>query len=138
MIYNSEKSIFTDKNLLEQATKCPVMIDENTRLSAAKIHGGYAFRIEDLSKVNEINAALSETNERLSEENYIIEAENKLKEQKAQIIEQNKLYAKTDEVTSEELKRLDALLSDMYHKTQLNGTEYIDKMRFACVLAAYI
>ena len=26
----------------------------------------------------------------------------------------------------------------MYHKTQLNGTEYIDKMRFACVLAAYI
>ena len=138
VIYNSEKSVFTDKILLEQATKCPVMIDENTRLSAAKIHGGYAFRIEDLSKVNEINAALSETNERLSEENYIIEAENELKEQKAQIAEQNKLYAKTDEVTREELKRLDALLSDMYHKTQLNGTEYIDKMRFACILAAYI
>ena len=43
-----------------------------------------------------------------------------------------------DEVTCEELKRLDALLSDMYHKTQLNSTEYIDKMRFACILAAYI
>ena len=69
------------------------MIDESTRLSAAKIHGGYAFRIEDLSKVNDINAALSETNERLSEENYIIEAENELKEQKAQIAVQNNLYA---------------------------------------------
>ena len=138
VIYDSEKSISTDKNLLGRAAKSPVMIDENTRLSAEKIHGGYIFRIEDLSKVNEINAALSETNERLSEENYIIEAENELKEQKAQIAEQNKLYAKTDEVTCEELKRLDALLSDMYHKTQLNSTEYIDKMRFACILAAYI
>ena len=138
VIYDSEKSIFTDKNLLGRAAKSPVMIDENTRLSAEKIHGGYTFRIEDLSKVNEINAALSETNERLSEENYIIEAENELKEQKAQIAEQNKLYAKMDEVTCEELKRLDALLSDMYHKTQLNSTEYIDKMRFACILAAYI
>lgn len=138
VIYDSEKSISTDKNLLGRAAKSPVMIDENTRLSAEKIHGGYTFRIEDLSKVNEINAALSETNERLSEENYIIEAENELKEQKAQIAEQNKLYAKMDEVTCEELKRLDALLSDMYHKTQLNSTEYIDKMRFACILAAYI
>ena len=138
VIYNSEKSVFTDKILLGRAAKSPVMIDENTRLSAEKIHGGYTFRIEDLSKVNEINAALSETNERLSEENYIIEAENELKEQKAQIAEQNKLYAKMDEVTCEELKRLDALLSDMYHKTQLNSTEYIDKMRFACILAAYI
>ena len=138
VIYNSEKSVFTDKNLLGRAAKKPVMTDENTRLSAEKIHGGYAFRIEDLSKVNEINAALSETNERLSEENYIIEAENELKEQKAQIIEQNKLYAKTEEVTREELKRLDALLSDMYHKTQLNSAEYTDKMRFACVPAAYI
>lgn len=138
VIYDSEKSIFTDKNLLGRAAKSPVMIDENTRLSAERIHGGYTFRIEDLSKVNEINAALSETNERLSEENYIIEAENELKEQKAQIAEQNKLYAKMDEVTCEELKRLDTLLSDMYHKTQLNSTEYIDKMRFACILAAYI
>ena len=138
VIYNSEKSFFTDKILLEQATKCPVMIDENTRLSAEKIYGGYTFRIEDLSKVNEINVALSETKERLSEENYIIEAENELKEKKAQIVEQNKLYAKMEEVTREELKRLDALLSDMYNKTQLNSTEYTNKMRFACVLAAYI
>ena len=138
VIYNSEKSISADKNLLGRAAKSPVMIDENTRLSAEKIHGGYAFRIEDLYKVNEINAALSETNERLSEENYIIEAENELKEQKAIIAEQNRIYAKTEEVTREELKRLDALLSDMYHKTQLNSTEYTDKMRFACVLAAYI
>lgn len=138
IVYNSERSDFADKELLEKAAKSPVMIDENTRLSAEKIHGGYAFRIEDLSKVNEINAVLSETNERLSEENYIIEAENELKEQKAQIVEQNKLYAKTEEVTREELKRLDALLSEMYHKTQLNSTEYTDKMRFACVLAAYI
>ena len=138
VIYNSEKSISADKNLLEQAAKSPVMIDENTRLSAEKIHGGYAFRIEDLSKVNEINAALSETNERLSEENYIIEAENELKEQKAIIAEQSRIYAKTEEVTREELKRLDVLLTDMYHKAQLNSAEYTDKMRFACVLAAYI
>ena len=114
------------------------MIDENTRLSAEKLHGRWVFRIEDLSKINETIAVLSETNDRLNEKNYLIEAENDLKEQKAQIVEQNRLYAKTEEVTRGELKRLDALLSDMCRKTQLSGAEFADGMRFACVPAAYI
>ena len=138
VIYKSEKAIPTEKSRLGQAVKGSVMIDENTRLSAKKIHGGYAFGIEDLSKINEINAALKETNERLSEENDIIEAENELKEQKAIVSEQSRLYAKTEEVTREELKRLDVLLSEVYRNQQLSGAEYAGKMRFACILAAYI
>ncbi len=42
------------------------------------------------------------------------------------------------ESTKEELKRLDVLLADMYRKMQLNDKKYIERMHFACVLAAYI
>ena len=138
VVYNSEKFFSIDKSLLEQTAKKPIMLNENARLSAEKIHGGYVFRIEDLSKVNEINATLKETNDRLFEENYILEAENELKEHKAIVSEQNRLYAKMKESTKEELKRLDVLLADMYRKMQLNDKKYIERMHFACVLAAYI
>lgn len=138
VVYNSEKFFSIDKSLLEQMAKKPIMLNENARLSAEKIHGGYVFRIEDLSKVNEINATLKETNDRLFEENYILEAENELKEHKAIVSEQNRLYAKMKESTKEELKRLDVLLADMYRKMQLNDKKYIERMHFACVLAAYI
>ena len=138
VVYNSEKFFSIDKSLLEQTAKKPIMLNENARLSAEKIHGGYVFRIEDLSKVNEINATLKETNDRLFEENYILEAENELKEHKAIVSEQNRLYAKMKESTKEELKRLDVLLADMYRKMQLNDKQYIERMHFACVLAAYI
>lgn len=138
VIYSSERAIPVEKPLLKQATKGPVMIDENTRLSAERIHGGWTFRTEDLTKINEINAALAETNERLSEENDIIEAENELKEQRAILASKNKLYAKTEEVTREELKRLDELLSDMYCNRPKTDEDYVSKMQFACLLAAYI
>ena len=138
VVYYSKNSIITEKKLFQLATESPIMIDKNTRLSAVKINGGWSFRIEDLSKVNEINATLKETNDRLFEENYILEAENELKEHKAIVSEQNRLYAKMKESTKEELKRLDVLLADMYRKMQLNDKKYIERMHFACVLAAYI
>ena len=47
-------------------------------------------------------------------------------------------YAKTEEVTREELKRLDELLSDMYCNRPETDEDYVSKMQFACLLAAYI
>ena len=47
--------------------------------------------LEDISKINRIQAQLAEINAQLSEENELIQAENELKRQRAQIEEQNRL-----------------------------------------------
>lgn len=67
------------------------------RLCGKKIHGGYVFRSEDLTHINEINIALQETNDRLMEENDLIEVENEMKAQKAQIDEQKNFIQKWNE-----------------------------------------
>ncbi len=136
-VYSSETPPQVTRKLLKAAAISPVLSSENTRLSAKKIHGGYAFFAEDLTKINEINAALEETNERISEENYLIEAENELKEQQTRINEQNRLFLKTEEYTKGEQIRLENLLNKL--KTDCSDdSDFIKKMRLACVLAAYI
>ncbi len=137
IIYRSANSVGFGKETLKKASIKPILIDKKIRLTAEKIHGGYVFRSEDLSKINEINEALKETSERLADENYLIEAENEIKEQKTQIAEQNKLYAKIESSTNSELERLEKLLLETKNKT-LDDDAFIKNFRFACVLASYI
>lgn len=133
--YKSKEAISINKELLQIASKSPIMLNENIRLLAEKIHGGYVFRCEDISSINKINDKLEETNERILEENDLIEAENEIKEQKSKLDEQIKIYTKIDKYTSNELKYLDELLSSI----DINNSEdYKKKMQFACVLVAYI
>ena len=99
------------------------MLNENIRLLAEKIHGGYVFRCEDVSSINKINDKLEETNERILEENDLIEAENEIKEQKSKLDEQIKIYTKIDKYTSNELKYLDELLSSI----DINNSEDFSK-----------
>ncbi len=136
--YRSKKAKVLDKDVLKEATETPVLLDRNTRLSAYRLHGGYVFRIDDLSKINEIDDALANANERLSEENYLIEAENELKEQRAQVAQQNRIYSMMDEATHDEVSRLEGLLSRLYRDGEADVGRFVSGMRFACVLAAYV
>lgn len=134
VIYRSKSSLSLDKEQLKSAIISPIMINKNTRFYGAKIHGGYTFRSEDLSLINEINIGLQEAKQQIKEENDIIEAENEMKKQSAKIDEQKKLYAKVETYTKDEINKLNNLL---LLKT-INEEDFINKMRFACVLAAYI
>ncbi len=134
IIYASQSSLLVEKEDLKKATMGSIMIDDYTRFCGEKIHGGYVFRSEDLTNIIEMNMALQETNERLMEENDLIEVENEMKAQKAQIDEQKELYIKVEESTKEELKRLSHLLLEI----EKNQGDYVKKMKFACVLGAYI
>jgi len=139
--YRSKKARVLDKGLLRKAVEAPVFLDPNTRISAYRLHGGYAFRRDDLSKINEINDALANANERLAEENYLIEAENELKEQRAQVAQQNRLYSKMEEATCGEVSCLESLLSTLKDELEDDGAvgeRFVSRMRFACVLASYI
>ena len=134
VIYRSKSSLPLDKEQLKAAIISPIMIDKNTKFYGTKIHGGYTFRSEDLSLINEINNGLQEAKQQIKEENDIIEAENEMKKQSAKIDEQKKLYAKVETYTKDEISKLNNLL---LLKT-INEEDFINKMRFACVLAAYI
>ena len=134
VIYRSKSSLSLDKEQLKAAITSPIMVNKNTRFYGTKIHGGYTFRSEDLSLINEINIGLQEAKQQLKEENDIIEAENEMKKQSAKIDEQKKLYAKVETYTKDEINKLNNLL---LLKT-INEEDFINKMRFACVLAAYI
>lgn len=134
VIYRSKSSLPLDKEQLKAAIISPIMVNKNTRFYGTKIHGGYAFRNEDLSLINEINIGLQEAKQQIKEENDIIEAENEMKKQSAKIDEQKKLYAKVETYTKDEISKLNNLL---LLKT-INEEDFINKMRFACVLAAYI
>lgn len=134
VIYRSKSSLSLDKEQLKAAIISPIMVNKNTRFYGTKIHGGYTFRSEDLSLINEINIGLQEAKQQIKEENDIIEAENEMKKQSAKIDEQKKLYAKIETYTKDEINKLNNLL---LLKT-INEEDFINKMRFACVLAAYI
>lgn len=134
VIYRSKSSLSLDKKQLKAAIISPIMVNKNTRFYGTKIHGGYTFRSEDLSLINEINIGLQEAKQQIKEENDIIEAENEMKKQSAKIDEQKKLYAKVETYTKDEINKLNNLL---LLKT-INEEDFINKMRFACVLAAYI
>lgn len=134
VIYRSKSSLPLDKEQLKAAIISPIMVNKNTRFYGTKIHGGYAFRSEDLSLINEINIGLQEAKQQIKEENDIIEAENEMKKQSAKIDEQKKLYAKVETYTKDEINKLNNLL---LLKT-INEEDFINKMRFACILAAYI
>ena len=133
-VYYLKDAPHIEKSLLEKASVTPIMLDKNTRLVSKKIHGGYAFRKEDLSLINKINESLKEANERLLEENYLIDAENEIKEQKAKIKQQNDIYAKMDKYTNNELKQLEKLLEGIKY----DSDDFKNKMCYACVLASYI
>lgn len=134
VIYRSKSSLSLDKEQLKAAIISPIMIDKNTKFYGTKIHGGYTFRSEDLSLINEINNGLQEAKQQAKEENDIIEAENEMKKQSAKIDEQKKLYEKVETYTKDEINKLNNILQ---LKT-INEEDFINKMRFACVLAAYI
>lgn len=134
IVYASKSSFLVEKEDLKKAISDPITINNHMRLCGKKIHGGYVFRSEDLTHINEINIALQETNDRLMEENDLIEVENEMKAQKAQIDEQKKLYTKVERVIKEELIRLSKLLLEI----KKNHYDYRKKMELACVLGAYI
>ena len=135
VVYSSKTSVYMTKAQLEKALISPLMIDENIRFCSEKINGGYVFRSEDLTLIHEINNTLQETKEQIREENDLIEAEIEIKAQKAKIDEQKKLYARVEEYTRDELKQLDELLKMENIKDK---QEFIHKMRYACVLSAYV
>ena len=89
--------------------------------------------VEDISKINRIQAQLAEINTRLSEENELIQAENELKRQRAQIEEKNRLMDEMIALVQPQLLQINQLLGE-------ESVQKLDiqKLKQICLLGAYV
>ena len=105
-----------------------ILLNADTRLQSASVQDGRLYWLEDISKINRIQAQLAEINARLSEENELIQAENELKRQRAQIEEQNRLMDAMLSLVQPQLLAINRLLSD----------KSAQSLKHICILGAYV
>ena len=127
-VYRAKNAPNLTPDQLEAAACESILLNADTRLQSAPVQDGRVYWLEDISKINRIQAQLAEINARLSEENELIQAENKLKRQRAQIEEQNRLMDAMLSLVQPQLLAINRLLSD----------KSAQSLKHICILGAYV
>lgn len=127
-VYRAKNAPNLTPDQLEAAACESILLNADTRLQSAPVQDGRVYWLEDISKINRIQAQLAEINARLSEENELIQAENELKRQRAQIEEQNRLMDAMLSLVQPQLLAINRLLSD----------KSAQSLKHICILGAYV
>ena len=127
-VYRAKNAPNLTPDQLEAAACESILLNADTRLQSAPVQDGRVYWLEDISKINRIQAQLAEINTRLSEENELIQAENELKRQRAQIEEQNRLMDAMLSLVQPQLLAINRLLSD----------KSAQSLKHICILGAYV
>ena len=118
---------------IRQAKTAPVMLDENTRLNAAPIGGGFVLWAEDLTDVHRMLRRIEGAVARLDESNRALSRENEIRRQIVVVREQNRLYGSLAESVSEKLQEVETLLDSIDR-----GDTAPQAFSLVCVQGAYI
>lgn len=127
-VYRAKNAPNLTPDQLEAAACESILLNADTRLQSAPVQDGRVYWLEDISKINRIQAQLAEINAQLSEENELIQAENELKRQRAQIEEQNRLMDAILSLVQPQLLAINRLLSD----------KSAQSLKHICILGAYV
>ena len=127
-VYRAKNAPNLTLDQLEAAACESILLNADTRLQSASVQDGRVYWLEDISKINRIQAQLAEINAQLSEENELIQAENELKRQRAQIEEQNRLMDAMLSLVQPQLLAINRLLSD----------KSAQSLKHICILGAYV
>lgn len=127
-VYRAKNAPNLTPDQLEAAACESILLNADTRLQSASVQDGRVYWLEDISKINRIQAQLAEINARLSEENELIQAENELKRQRTQIEEQNRLMDAMLSLVQPQLLAINRLLSD----------KSAQSLKHICILGAYV
>ena len=127
-VYRAKNAPNLTPDQLEAAACESILLNADTRLQSAPVQDGRVYWLEDISKINRIQAQLAEINAQLSEENELIQAENELKRQRAQIEEQNRLMDAMLSLVQPQLLAINRLLSD----------KSAQSLKRICILGAYV
>ncbi|MBO6065783.1 MAG: hypothetical protein J6P36_05115, partial [Lachnospiraceae bacterium] len=109
--YRSANEVAADRSMLENSLTEPCYPQPDQKLSGRRIHGGYAFWVEDESEVHSANERLQEANELLESENTLIEYENKQKEENAYLRSRHHIYHEIAEKMYPYQKRIEEMLN---------------------------
>ena len=127
-VYRAKNAPNLTPDQLEAAACESILLNADTRLQSAPVQDGRVYWLEDISKINRIQAQLAEINAQLSEENELIQAENELKRQRTQIEEQNRLMDAMLSLVQPQLLAINRLLSD----------KSAQSLKHICILGAYV
>lgn len=127
-VYRAKNAPNLTPDQLEAAACESILLNADTRLQSTSVQDGRVYWLEDISKINRIQAQLAEINAQLSEENELIQAENELKRQRAQIEEQNRLMDAMLSLVQPQLLAINRLLSD----------KSAQSLKHICILGAYV
>ena len=132
-VYRSKNAPELTACQLDAAAREAILLNADTRLQSAPVQDGRVYWVEDISKINRIQAQLAEINARLSEENELIQAENELKRQRAQIEEKNRLMDEMIALVQPQLLQINRLLEEE-NAQALN----VQNLKQVCLLGAYV
>ena len=127
-VYRAKNALDLTPDQLDAAAHESILLDADTRLQSAPVQDGRVYWVEDISKINRIQAQLAEINAQLSEENELIQAENALKRQRAQIEEKNRLMDEMIALVRPQLLQINRLLEE----------ESVQNLKQVCLLGAYV
>lgn len=111
-----------------------ILLDDETILQSFPINGGRSYWLKDISQINKLNEELKELGDIISEENEMLKFENQIKEESVRIKQKSDLY---HEIAKKLKPQLDKL-SRIFKNLPQEEIEFIEKMKRACVLNAYI
>ena len=127
-VYRAKNAPDLTAGQLDAAAREAILLNADTRLQSAPVQDGRVYWVEDISKINRIQAQLAEINAQLSEENELIQAENALKRQRAQIEEKNRLMDEMIALVQPQLLQINRLLEE----------ESVQNLKQVCLLGAYV
>ena len=127
-VYCAKNAPDLTSDQLDAAAREAILLNADTRLQSAPVQDGRVYWVEDISKINRIQAQLAEINAQLSEENELIQAENALKRQRAQIEEKNRLMDEMIALVQPQLLQINRLLEE----------ENVPNLKLLCLLGAYV
>ena len=127
-VYRAKNAPDLTPDQKEAAAHESLLLNADTRLQSAPVQEGRVYWVEDISKINRIQARLAEINAQLSEENELIQAENALKRQRAQIEEKNRLMDEMIALVRPQLLQINRLLEE--------GS--VQNLKQVCLLGAYV
>ena len=127
-VYRAKNAPDLTAGQLDAAAREAILLNADTRLQSAPVQDGRVYWVEDIAKINRIQAQLAEINAQLSEENELIQAENALKRQRAQIEEKNRLMDEMIALVRPQLHQINRLLEE----------ESVQNLKHVCLLGAYV
>ena len=134
--YRSDDAINLPKELMQTATRNPVILDGGIRVSGSKIKGGYTIYQEEISELLDILDELKELREELKDSNAVSMQNYKINKRIRALAEKNRLHDELNRQTAKQINLLNDWLTKLSETD--NPDEKRELLRRIVVVGAYL